>query len=122
MNTHEQTSEANPRLGSNSSNRGTASGTLQSSGLSASTTLTAMADPASQDVSASLALLTSNAATESELMLPSSSAPASAMERAKIKNRTAQKRFRDRQKASMLFVDANQHDIMSVVGRCAGSV
>lgn len=81
-----------------------------------------MADPASQDVSASLVLLTGNAATESELMLPSSSAPASAMERAKIKNRTAQKRFRDRQKASMLFVDANQHGIMSVVGRCAGSV
>ena len=106
MNTHEQTSEANLRLGSNSSNRKTASGTLQSSGLSASTAIIAMADPASQDVSASLALLTSNAATESEVMLPSSSAPASAMERAKIKNRTAQKRFRDRQKASRVCAHA----------------
>ena len=65
-----------------------------------------MADPASLRVSASLAVLTNNAAMESELLVPSTSAPNSAIERAKIKNRTAQKRFRDRQKASKVCTRA----------------
>lgn len=99
MNTQQQTLAASPRFGVNSSSREMASGTLQNSDLSASTTCTVMADAGSLDVSASLALLTSNTATESELLVPSTCAPTSAIERAKVKNRTAQKRFRDRQKA-----------------------
>ena len=105
MDTHEQIPAASPRLGGNSSLRDMASGTLQNSDFSASTTCTAMADPASLDVSA-CTLLTSNAATESDLVVPSTSAPTSAIDRAKIKNRTAQKRFRDRQKAGRICTHA----------------
>ena len=106
MNTHQQTPAACPRLGSNSSSRDLASGTLQISDLSASKTCTAMVDVASLDVSPSLALLTSQDATESELLVPSTSAHTSAIERAKTKNRTAQKRFRDRQKAGRVCTHA----------------
>ena len=57
-----------------------------------------VADPSSLDISAGLALFKSSAATGSVNVAPSNSAPSSAVERAKIRNKTAQSRFRARQK------------------------
>lgn len=56
-------------------------------------------DPSSLDMSAGLSLFKSSVATESPAPVPSISAPSSASERAKIRNKTAQSRFRARQKA-----------------------
>lgn len=96
---HQQT----PTLASDNVSPELASWTLQNSDLSAHNFSKAMADPLdSLDVSASLASLISNAATDSQFSAPTTSEPTSAIERAKIKNRVAQKRFRDRQKAGRL--------------------
>ena len=62
-----------------------------------------VADPSSLDISAGLALFKSSAAMGSVNVAPSSSEPSSAVERAKIRNKTAQSRFRARQKASRLW-------------------
>lgn len=58
-----------------------------------------MADPGSLDITAGLARFKSSSATGSGNLAPSCSAPSSAVERAKIRNKTAQSRFRARQKA-----------------------
>lgn len=100
--THQQIPAPSPPLASDNVSPELASSTLQNSDLSAHTFCGAMADPCSLDMTATLASMISNAATDSKCSAPTTSEPTSAIERAKIKNRVAQKRFRDRQKASRL--------------------
>lgn len=100
--THQQVPTPSSTLARDDVSPEIASWTLQNSDLSAHTFCTAMADPL--DMSASLASLISNAATDSQVSALTTSEPTSAIERAKIKNRVAQKRFRDRQKAGRLCV------------------
>ncbi|KAL3149420.1 hypothetical protein ABBQ32_002214 [Trebouxia sp. C0010 RCD-2024] len=65
-----------------------------------------MADPGSLDITAGLARFKSSSATGSGNLAPSCSAPSSAVERAKIRNKTAQSRFRARQKARAETLEA----------------
>lgn len=92
----QQTPAASSRIDGNNPGWRVTSGAQQHCGPPSEAPVT---DPASLDMSAGLALSKSSVATGSANLAPSCSAPSSAVERAKIRNKTAQSRFRARQKA-----------------------
>ena len=100
-----QACEASPatssQLDSNNPRRGWNTETMQDCELCARTSSTAsVAGPDLLGMNANLALLGSSTAKEPETIKPSTSALGSATDRKQVKTKSAQGRFRDRQKAS----------------------